>query len=134
MLSSSVEGSQVVTVTTTRRSHIDPKDLPDVQRATLRRIFTYLRPYRTQSVLVLLAIVLAAGLGLAPALCIQRIVDDAIPRRDRLELVALAGAMSPGRCSPGCSASCSATSRRTSPSTSCTTCATRCSGTCTGSR
>ncbi|HEU0032591.1 MAG TPA: ABC transporter ATP-binding protein [Kofleriaceae bacterium] len=82
-----------MTVTTTRRSHIDPKDLPEVQRATLRRIFAYLRPYRAQTTLVVLAIVLAAALGLVPALCVERIVDHAIPDHDRALLVELAAAM-----------------------------------------
>ena len=89
-------GSKVATVTTTRRSHIDPKDLPEVQRATLRRIFTYLRPYRAQTMLVVAAIVLSAGLGLTPSLCIKAIVDDAIPGANRTELLVLAGAMIAG--------------------------------------
>jgi len=83
----------VVTVTSTRRSHIDPKDLPEVQRATLRRIFTYLRPYRAQTAMVISAIVVASGLGLAPSLCIKEIVDTAIPHHDRTELLWLTGAM-----------------------------------------
>ncbi len=83
----------MVTVASTRRSHIDPRDLPAVQQATLRRIFTYLRPYRSQTLLVLLAILLVAGLGLVPSLCIKTIVDVAIPHHDRHELVLLVGAM-----------------------------------------
>jgi ATP-binding cassette subfamily B protein len=93
MVQSRVERSNVVTLTTTRRSHIDPKDLPDVQRATLRRIFTYLRPYRAQVVLVITAIIIAAALGLVPPLCIKLIVDQAVPGRDRTELLGLAAAM-----------------------------------------
>jgi len=86
----------VVTVATTRRSHIDPKDLPEVQRATLRRIFTYLRPYRTQTLLVVLAILFVAALGLVPSLCIKQIVDVAIPSHDRHALFWLVGAMASG--------------------------------------
>ncbi|HEY5948190.1 MAG TPA: ABC transporter transmembrane domain-containing protein, partial [Kofleriaceae bacterium] len=86
----------MVTVTTTRRSHIDPNDLPQVQRATLRRIFTYLRPYRPQTTLVVLAITVAAALGLAPSLSIKLIVDDAIPHGDRVRLILLAAAMVAG--------------------------------------
>ncbi len=82
-----------MTLTTTRRTHIDPKDLPEVQRATLRRIFGCLRPYRTQTTLVVLAIVISAGLGLVPPLCIKLIVDDAIPRHDHGELIGLSIAM-----------------------------------------
>ena len=83
-------------LTTTRRSHIDPKDLPHVQRATLRRIFTYLRPYRAQTALVLFAILLIAALGLVPSLCIKQIVDVAIPARDRTSLFVLVLAMAGG--------------------------------------
>jgi len=83
----------MVTVTSTRRSQIDPNDLPEVERATLRRIFTYLRPYRGRVVLVLLAIVSAALLGLVPPICIKLILDDAIPTRDRGELAGLVAVM-----------------------------------------
>ena len=86
----------MVTVTTTRRSHIDPKDLPEVQRATLRRIFTYLRPYRAQTIMVILAILVVAALGLVPSLCIKQIVDVAIPARDRTSLLLLVVAMAVG--------------------------------------
>jgi ATP-binding cassette, subfamily B, bacterial len=86
----------VVTVTTTRRSYIDPNDLPEVQRATLRRIFTYLRPYRMQTAFVVLAIVIAAVLGLTPPLCIKLIVDEAIPTGDRTKLILLTVAMVAG--------------------------------------
>lgn len=67
--------------------------MPEVQRATLRRILRYLRPYRAQSVAVLAAIVVSALLGLVPSVCIKAIVDDAIPHRDRTELILLAVAM-----------------------------------------
>ncbi|MCX5745300.1 MAG: ABC transporter ATP-binding protein [Proteobacteria bacterium] len=79
----------MTTVTSTRRSHIDPKDLPEVQRATLRRIFRYLRPYRGRTTLVILAIVVASLLGLVPPLCIRAIVDGAIPHHDRTLLIEL---------------------------------------------
>lgn len=85
-----------MTVTSTRRSHIDPKDLPEVERATLRRILSYLRPYRVQTALVIISIVIAAGLGLVPSLCIKGIVDHAIPARDRQELLMLVAGMAAG--------------------------------------
>jgi ATP-binding cassette, subfamily B, bacterial len=96
MLQFSSEISNVVTLTTTRRSHIDPKDLPEVQRATLRRIFTYLRPYRAQSLLVVFSIIAASVAGLTPALCVKRVVDDAIPHHARGELVVLSALMIAG--------------------------------------
>jgi ATP-binding cassette subfamily B protein len=89
-----VPGGQATTVlTTTRRSHIDPKDLPEVQRATLRRILSYLRPYRVQTTAVVLAILFSAVLGLVPSICIKEIVDHAIPHRNKTELMLLAGGM-----------------------------------------
>ncbi len=86
----------MVTVTSTRRSHIDPSDLPEVERATLRRIIAFLGPYRLQTALVFFSILFAAALGLAPSLCIKRIVDHAIPKHDRSELLLLVGAMAAG--------------------------------------
>jgi ATP-binding cassette subfamily B protein len=83
----------MVTFSTTRRSHIDPRDLPAFQQATLRRILTYLRPYRAHTVLVVVAIVIIAGLGIVPSLCIKQIVDLAIPRHDRDGLLLLVIAM-----------------------------------------
>jgi ATP-binding cassette subfamily B protein len=86
----------MLTLTSTKRSYIDPKDLPAVERATLRRIFSYLRPYRGQGGLVLIAIVAAAVLGGVPALFVERVVDHAIPERDRLALVLLCAGMVAG--------------------------------------
>ena len=86
----------MVTVASTRRSHIDPKDLPAVQRATLRRIFRYLRPYRGRTILVILSIITGSVLGLVPPMCIRAIVDDAIPHRDRVELIELFALMVTG--------------------------------------
>jgi len=83
-------------VTSTRRSHIDPKDLPEVQRATLRRIFTYLRPYRGHVTLVILAILVGSALGLVPPLSIKMILDHAIPHHDRTQLAVWCGAMIAG--------------------------------------
>jgi len=86
----------MVTLANTRRSHIDPKDLPEVQRATLRRIFSYLRPYRRAALLVVVSIIASALLGLIPALCIERIVDHAIPHHHRGALLLLCGGMIAG--------------------------------------
>jgi len=83
-------------VTSTRRSHIDPKDLPEVQRATLRRIFTYLRPYRGHVTFVILAILVGSALGLVPPLSIKMILDHAIPHHDRTRLIVWCGAMIAG--------------------------------------
>ena len=83
-------------LTSTRRSHIDPSDLPEVQRATLRRILSYLRPYRRSAMLVVASILAGALFGLVPPLCIKRIVDHALPLHRRGELLLLCGGMIAG--------------------------------------
>jgi ATP-binding cassette subfamily B protein len=83
----------MVTVASTKKSFIDPKDLPEVERATVRRILGTLRPYGTQVALVLLSILSCALLNLIPPVLIERTVDHAIPRGDRQELIFLCAMM-----------------------------------------
>ena len=59
----------------TKKTPIDPSNLPDVDAAMLRRILGYLRPHRGTAAVVALAIVCAAGLNLLPALFVKKIVD-----------------------------------------------------------
>jgi hypothetical protein len=63
------------TVLSTRKSYIDQKDLPGLDRATLKRIFSYLGPYRRQSALVVLTVVVGACLDLFPPLFMKGVVD-----------------------------------------------------------
>ena len=64
------------------KTYIDPSSLPAVESQTLRRILTYLWPYRLRVVLVVTCIALGAVLNLAPAWFVKRIVDEAIPGHD----------------------------------------------------
>ena len=64
------------------KTYIDPSSFPTVESDTLRRILTYLWPYRLRVALVVTCIALGAVLNLAPAWFVKRIVDDAIPRHD----------------------------------------------------
>jgi ATP-binding cassette subfamily B protein len=64
----------------TKKTHIEPHDLPEIERATMGRIFSFLRPYRRQAVLVMSSIVCAALCGAMPPLFLKRIVDQAIPQ------------------------------------------------------
>jgi ATP-binding cassette subfamily B protein len=48
-------------------------------RATARRVWTFARPYRGTIIVFLVAILLAALLGVVPPLVVRRIIDDAIP-------------------------------------------------------
>ena len=72
-----------------------PKDASAVagvtlSRSTLRRIWSFARPYRRQLVIYLLAILVAALLALAPPLIIRQIIDTAIPNADRAMITWLA--------------------------------------------
>jgi ATP-binding cassette, subfamily B, bacterial len=70
------------TIVSTKKTWIDPKQLPKVEGATLRRILAHLRPYRAQGGLAALAILLGALFNLVPPLLIKHAIDEAIPRSD----------------------------------------------------
>ena len=76
-----------------KKSYIDPALAPEIERATLRRILGFMRPYRRQVALVLVIILGAALLDLLPPLLIKRVVDEAIPQGDMRLLIWLALAM-----------------------------------------
>jgi ATP-binding cassette subfamily B protein len=83
----------MVALPSSKKTYIDPRELPEVERATLGRIFSYLRPYRWYAILVLLSITCAALLGALPPLFIKRIVDHAIPERNMRMVLLLSGGM-----------------------------------------
>ena len=58
---------------------------------TLRRVWTFARPYRGTILLFLAAILVAALLALVPPFVVRRIIDSAIPDGDRGAIVVLAG-------------------------------------------
>src|SRR5947209_4335919 len=53
---------------------------------TIRRVATYFRPYRLQVLLVLLAIIVIAVIGLATPLLLKLVIDDAILNRNLSKL------------------------------------------------
>ena len=55
---------------------------PKVTPALLRRILSYLKPYWFQFLMVFLAILLSATVGLLPSIITGRIVDEALVGRD----------------------------------------------------
>ena len=57
-------------------------NMPKVDRALLRRILSYLTPYRLQFALVFLTILVSAALGLLPSVITGRIVDEALTGTD----------------------------------------------------
>jgi ATP-binding cassette, subfamily B, bacterial len=62
------------------KTRLDPKDLPTVEAARLRRILAYVRPYWRRALLVLACMVAAAALNLSLPWFIRRVVDEAIPQ------------------------------------------------------
>ena len=63
---------------------------PDIDRALLRRVIGYAKPYRGLLALVLVTVVIDALLGLIPPLLMRSLIDTAIPAGD-LGLVTLPG-------------------------------------------
>ena len=57
-----------------------------IDRATLKRIWAFSRPYRGMVVALLVLIVLATVLALVPTLAFRDIIDNAIPDRNRSRL------------------------------------------------
>ena len=78
-------------------------------RPTLRRIWTFARPYRRHIAVYSSAILAAALLALVPPLVVRQIIDTAIPDGDRTMITWLAvlGVARRGRPTPP-STSCSA--------------------------
>jgi ATP-binding cassette subfamily B protein len=75
-----------------------PRDAKSVEgvrleRESAARVWRFARPYRTQVLGFLTAVVLQAVLGLVPAILFGRIIDDAIPNQDRRLLGIFAGAI-----------------------------------------
>lgn len=65
---------------------------PEIDRALLRRVFAYGRPYRMLLAGVLATILVVSGLTVVPPILIRDLVDNAIPRADvgRLTLLGVA--------------------------------------------
>ena len=73
-------------------SEEEKQNAPKVTRELLLRILSYLRPYWLQLLLVLIAIVLSATVGLLPSIITGRVVDEALVGRDMKLLVRLLSA------------------------------------------
>ncbi len=67
----------------------EKKNKPKLTKELLFRILAYLKPYRLQFALVLLAILLAAVIGLLPSIITGRIVDEALTGKDMRLLIQL---------------------------------------------
>ena len=62
---------------------------PKLTKGLLRRIFSYIKPYRWQFVLVFITIMASAIVGLLPSIITGRIVDDALVGRNMKLLIQL---------------------------------------------
>ena len=67
----------------------EKQNMPKVDSALIRRILSYLRPYRLQFVLVFVTILVSAVLGLLPSIITGRIVDEALVGKNMALLVRL---------------------------------------------
>jgi ATP-binding cassette subfamily B protein len=68
----------------------DESQVPDIDRALLRRVVAYAKPYRKLLVVILVTIVFITLLSLLPPLFMRTLIDTAIPEGD-LTLVTLLG-------------------------------------------
>lgn len=84
-----------------KRTDIDPRDLPNVDPVTFRRIVAYLRPYRWRVAGIVAIILVSAGLNLLPPLLVRAVVDEAIPQHDLRRLWWLCGGMVAGPLAAG---------------------------------
>ena len=58
------------------------QDQPEIDRALLRRVWAYARPYRAHLAGVLVTVLIVSGLGVVPAILIRFLIDEAVPDRD----------------------------------------------------
>jgi ATP-binding cassette subfamily B protein len=70
--------------------HDEKQSAPEVDRALVRRVFEYARPYKAQVAVVLLTIVVISLLSLVPPLLMRALIDTAIPEGD-LRMVTFLG-------------------------------------------
>ena len=70
-------------------SEEEKKNMPKVTKGLILRILSYLKPYWFQLVLVLVAIVLSASVGLLPSIITGRVVDEALVGRNMKLLIQL---------------------------------------------
>ncbi|HLY81500.1 MAG TPA: ABC transporter ATP-binding protein [Acidimicrobiales bacterium] len=78
-----------------RAARMDPAELhkASIDRASLKRIWRFISPYKVLLGLYLLAIVAAAVIGTVPPLLVRRLIDHSIPRHDLHSVDLLAAGM-----------------------------------------
>ena len=73
--------------------HGDEQARPQINRALLRRVLGYARPYIGRIILLFAGIVTTIGLGLLTPLIVRDLIDTALPEKDAARLNLLAGAL-----------------------------------------
>jgi ATP-binding cassette subfamily B protein len=61
-----------------------------IDRAVMRRVFTYIKPYRRQLILFVFSVIAGAVTTALPPLLVRALIDSAIPHRDRTEVMWIA--------------------------------------------
>jgi ATP-binding cassette subfamily B protein len=84
-----------------RKTRLDPKDLPTLDAVTLRRILSYVRPYRTRALTVVACMLAGAGLSLSLPWFMRAVVDEAIPQGNLTHLWLYCAAMIAGPAAAG---------------------------------
>lgn len=69
----------------------EKNNLPRITRAMVRRVMSYLKPYKAQFAAVFAAIFVSSSLGLVPSLLTKEIVDRALPGKKLTYLAMLVG-------------------------------------------
>ena len=64
-------------------------DRPDIDRALLRRVWSYGRPYLPALIGILGTILIISGLGVVPAMLIRQLLDEALPDENLAQLTLL---------------------------------------------
>lgn len=65
----------------------EKKAAPKVTKALLKRVFSYLKPYRAQLILVLICIILSSSLSTMPSILTGKIIDEGLIKQDLKSLI-----------------------------------------------
>ena len=67
----------------------DGQERPDIDRALLRRVWSYGKPYRRQLLGVIVTVLVISSLGVLPPLLTRQLIDEALPNKDLRQLTIL---------------------------------------------
>jgi len=67
----------------------DGEERPDIDRALLKRVWSYGKPYRRQLIGVIVTVLLISSLSVLPPILVRRLIDVALPNKDLGQLTLL---------------------------------------------